>query len=242
MMLRGIAALWIAGLMASLSSIVQAGDRADFELVGFSQDGRYFAFEEYGVQDGSGFAYSSFYVIDLLTDSWVEGTPVRRQSEFEASLAATRGEARQAALDALESVDIEVPATLLALNGDGDPRSNGLTLDYGAPGFSGQSDISGAARLSLEIFKAPAYEACEDYLGEPAMGFALIHRRGGTETELFRDTKIPRSRGCPITYKLFAVAVPFPGYDLVHSVALISVYRFGFEGADRRFIAIPVSR
>ena len=54
-----------------------AGDRALFQPIGFSADGRYFAFEEYGVQDGSGFPYSNTYILDLPADKWVNGTPVR---------------------------------------------------------------------------------------------------------------------------------------------------------------------
>lgn len=241
MAVRPLLAITFAVALAA-STAVFAGDSADFELIGFSQDGRYFAFEEYGIQDGSGFAYSSIYVIDLATDSWVDGTPIRRQSALEDDLSATRGKALDAAIDALESVNLEVPAKVLSLNGDGDPRSDGLTLDYGVPDFADPAGTQQEATLSLEIFKAPTYEACSDYMGEDAVGFALIHTRNGASTELFRDDSIPRSRGCPLTYKLFAVVVPFPGYGLSNSVALISVYRFGFEGPDRRFIAVPVSR
>ena len=60
-----------------------AGDRALIDYVGFSADFRYFAFEEFGIQDGSGFAYSNIFVVDLATDSWVVGTPVRVQAESE---------------------------------------------------------------------------------------------------------------------------------------------------------------
>ena len=43
----------------------RAGDFANLNFIGFSKDGRYLAFEEYGIQDGSGWAYSNFYFVDV---------------------------------------------------------------------------------------------------------------------------------------------------------------------------------
>ena len=39
-------------LAASLAGPALAGDAANFNPLGFSEDGRYFAFEEFGIQDG----------------------------------------------------------------------------------------------------------------------------------------------------------------------------------------------
>ena len=36
---------------------------------------------------------------------------------------------------------------------------------------------------------------------------------------------------------LFAVAPPFDDFD--HLGAIVSYYPFGFEGTDRRFLAVP---
>lgn len=70
-----------------------AGDRALADFIGFSENGRYFAFEEFGTQDGSGFAYSTIYVIDLSDDTWVPGSPYRYQADDETeTLARARNE------------------------------------------------------------------------------------------------------------------------------------------------------
>jgi len=55
----------------------RAGDFAALQPIGFSSDGNVFAFEEYGVQDGSGFPYSTVYVLDTRNDSFLPGAPVR---------------------------------------------------------------------------------------------------------------------------------------------------------------------
>jgi predicted secreted protein len=43
-----------------------AGDYAYRDILGFSSDGKSFAFEEYGVQDGSGFPYANIFVVKSL--------------------------------------------------------------------------------------------------------------------------------------------------------------------------------
>jgi len=57
--------------------LVAAADASDRAIIGFSKDGSHFAFEEYGMQDGSGFPYADIYIINLKTDKWVKGSPIR---------------------------------------------------------------------------------------------------------------------------------------------------------------------
>ena len=66
----------IAQLVLSVS-LAAAADASDRAIIGFSLDGGHFAFEEYGVQDGSGFPYADVYIINLETDEWVKGSPIR---------------------------------------------------------------------------------------------------------------------------------------------------------------------
>lgn len=233
--------LLIATMALGLTAGVAGGaERADLNLVGYSADGRYFAFEEFGIQDGSGFAYSSIFVVDLGEDAWAAG-PFRRQAEDEDTpLGTVRGGAVADAAAALAALAIEVPAVTIALNGDGETGTDGLSLDFGVPGYSQPGHVFGAYRLSLEIFKAPSPEDCLTYLGDDPMGFALVLTADGVAAEIYRDEAIPASRGCPTTYRIYGVAVPFGAHDLAHAVALISVYGFGFEGVDRRFVAAPL--
>ena len=46
------------------------GDMSTPVLIGFSKDGRYVAFERYGIQDGSGYAYSDIYIVNVYKNSW----------------------------------------------------------------------------------------------------------------------------------------------------------------------------
>ena len=62
--LTGICGIGTAAAIAFAGPAL-AGDRAVIDFIGYSADSRYFAFEEFGIQDGSGFPYSSIYIIDL---------------------------------------------------------------------------------------------------------------------------------------------------------------------------------
>lgn len=50
-----------------------AGDAATFINLGFSPDGKFFAFGQYGYQDGSGFPYAEVYIIDVVKNSYING-------------------------------------------------------------------------------------------------------------------------------------------------------------------------
>lgn len=227
---------------------VLAGDRAGIELIGYSPDSRYFAFEEFGIQDGSGFAYSAVFVLDLAADKWVEGSPVRvRLDEDGAPLSAARKAALAEAGSVLERHGITEPAMMLALNGDGAVNADFSRLEAGWPGFGLEAPRADFI-LELDSFEAASASACADYTDEPILGFALTLTRESESTEIHRDQRIPASRGCPLAYRLYGVAAPFAepfGADAdmeAGLVALVSVYPLGFEGPDRRFIAVPLAR
>ena len=219
-----------------------AGDRALADFIGYSEDGRYFAFEEFGVQDGSGLAYSSIYVIDLTTDRWVVGTPVRAEGQDEAtSLSEIRAQARGEANSVLEAMAIEVPADIAALVGDGVPGNDGTRLRFGSPSFPAPGAVSGDYELKLSSFPVKTAAPCKDWFGQEPLGYELnIATAGGSERLLHRDATLPRSRGCPLQYRLYGVVLPFEAGSISHGIAIVSVYPGGFEGPDRRFIAVPL--
>ena len=97
--------------------LAMAGDAAEFRSHGFSNDqgGRYYAFEEFGVQDGSGFPYSNIYIVDLQTDQWVPDTPVRVLIEQENQpLLAARIKAFEEATPLMQHYNIATTGVLMA--------------------------------------------------------------------------------------------------------------------------------
>ena len=227
------------GLML-LAAPALAGDRALIDIIGYSENSSYFAFEEFGIQDGSGFAYSNIYIINLDTDSWALGTPVRARAEDEAvSLSQIRAEAQAKAAEHIEGLDIDVPAEIAAMAGDGAPGVDARVLRFGAPGYE-PGAVTGDYELRLSTFPATAIAPCAEWFSIDPLGYQLVVTEGDSERLIHRDESLPRSRGCPVTYRLYGVALPFNAGSAEAAVALISVYPGGFEGPDRRFLAVPL--
>jgi predicted secreted protein len=225
--------------------LARAGDAAEREIIGFSPDGRYFAFEQYGVQDGSGFPYSEIFLIDLNDDAWVEGTPVRIRLEDESqSLGAARRQALATAQPFLTKARVTDNARIFASNvlyeRIADPRLMSFRTFYTSfghlePGEADDAEIS----LMLEEIVLPAPKDCP--AGDtPLAGFVLKAKHGsGAFEEVYRDREIPASRRCPLKYSLSdAVSLLAGDGGIQRIVVMINVFSYGFEGPDRRFVAV----
>ena len=229
-----------AAILLATALPTMAGDRSLIDYVGFSEDFRYFAFEEFGIQDGSGFAYSTVYVVDLDTDSWVIGTPVKLQADSEETLLRDlRHEIGHKVEGHIAEFGINVPVEVAAMIGDGVPDTDAKTLVFGAPGYM-PGAVSGDYTLSLSTFGTTATSPCADWFEVKPLGFELTISDTNSARLVHRDDNLPRSRGCPTDYRLYAVVMPFGGATLSHAVAIVSVYPGGFEGPDRRFLAVPL--
>ena len=215
-----------------------ANDQALIDFVGYSNDFRYFAFEEYGVADGSGFPYANRYYIDTAADTFLKGTPIRVRLEDEnASLDAARLQARQ------KGEAIIAQAELAA--------NRGITA-----GFNPVTELS-ADPFRMVVNPRPIFSPVdpplEFRLDEIGMndtesclsqgeinGFRLLRieaRDGGLTHLLHEDKSIPKSRGCPNGYRIGAVQT-FSMDSLSAYAVLIAVRQYGFEGPDFRWIAV----
>ena len=236
-------ALLAASLFTLAAAPALAGDAANFDPMGFSEDGRYFAFEEYGIQDGSGFPYDHVYVIDLIEDKWV-GAPVRvRLDDENATLADVRLKALSTAKDMIFKANLVLPVQTLLLNADGEVGADGTEVTFGMFG-NGLDAVRGTFTLSLAKFDSTTSEPCASYgMENPVQGFALtLADEAGNSAEIYRDASVPASRGCVSDYRIHAVLSPFPaGMSASPMVAVIGVYSLGFEGPDRRFVTVPVA-
>ncbi|VAW22435.1 hypothetical protein MNBD_ALPHA12-601 [hydrothermal vent metagenome] len=223
-----------------------AGNFAQPAIIGYSKDLRYFAYEEYGIEDASGFPYSSIYFIDLRDGSPVAGTPVRirldnQDDPLPGELVGARQLARQKAQIWLDKLKIGWPAEMLAYNGDGVPDLEGLSLRFGLTGYNGA--VIGDYRLTLKMVDFNNILECEKWAPSKPQGFVLtITDYDFQKSEIYRDKSLPKSEKCPLYYKISGVFAPFQANDISNTVALISVYSSGWEGQDRRFIVVPVGQ
>jgi predicted secreted protein len=212
------------------------GDYADREILGFSPDGSRFAFEEYGVEDGSGFPYSNTYVIDTASDSWVDGSPVRLRDDDESRpLSSLRFEAREKASDVLEQENIREPGAIVASNPATETSADPYRVSF-LPRLI--VPPSPGASLVLQISEAamPA-EGCPPESG-PYKGFNLVLSGSQGSASIHTDGQIPKSRKCPTGYAISDVVTLYPDGGAPVMAVIVSVYSLGFEGPNRRFLAV----
>jgi predicted secreted protein len=209
---------------------------AESAIVGYSVDGRYFAFEEFGIQDGSGFAYSNVFVIDLERDRWVPGTPIRRRGEDETErLFDVRAEAMADAQTHLDRLHISAAYRTLAATTPMEAGDQERHLTFNPRPILTPIDPPLTMRLQRLTMASP--RDCFDMV--ETAGFVLtVQAEGGPERTVHRDERLPYSRACPSDYGIAAIITPFDGAP-GRAVAMISVYQLGFEGLDRRFLAVP---
>jgi predicted secreted protein len=232
-------------LAASLltAGMAQAGDFAAFQSLGFSPDGKVFAFEEYGVQDGSGFPYSNIYFIDTQKDAFLSGTPIRvRIDSEEADLSDARADSGKKAAPLIAAHKVAAnPGVLTAFNPMGEIGVDRTRIRYHQ--YAVEPNPSGEFVLQLDEIDLPLPQKCADITPDGSKGFRLRFTQVDgeiVEKTVYQDSRVPDSRNCPLSYQLSGV-MTFHAFqhDPVH-VALVLVRSYGFEGSDGRWIAVPV--
>lgn len=230
----------LAAALCLTAQPVTAGDMATLNILGFSGDAATFAFEEYGVQDGSGFPYANRFYIDTANDDFLPGSPVRARIDDEtASVDNARAQARAQG----ETI---VP--------DGDLAANpGFNAGFSPPTELSadpwrivvnprpvQPPVDKPLEFRLEEIRFPATGSCAG-VTDVSVGFRLLSvdaSAGGVTEVLHEDSSVPSSRGCPTGYRIGGVQtyIPFQGPSAI--AVLIAVESFGFEGPDHRWMAV----
>jgi predicted secreted protein len=255
---RWMAAAPIAALLAVQLAVhpATAGDGSALNVLGFSPDGRYFAFEQYGERDGSGVLFSTITAIEVSGDRVVKGTPVtssldpeetnRNKEPRDKLIAEVRAKAAADAAAVLKQINISQPGRVIAWVSKSRPReildSEPVKTVRAAVSTSvalPRDRFGRGAQLVLKEFDI-ALPRCKDLVleGHPN-GFGLeLERKGRPTIHLSRDQTVPAARGCPDRYGLAEVhALNLPDGAMALAV-LIQYFYQAFEGPDRRFLAV----
>lgn len=236
------------GAMAAMSlalaaTSAQSADIAAIRPLGFSVDGRIFAFEEYGIQDGSGFPYSNIFVIDTEKDSYLDGTPIRVRIDDEAArLGQARAESAATASGLLAPFALDDhPGNLVAFNPVSEVSGQSHSLRYLV--YPADPAVGGPYGLRLEEIAEPASPECKDMVAKLRSFRLILSARDGkpANEKLYQDKAIPKNRNCPTGYRLAGLMTYAPpsGGKTIH-MALVLVLSVGFEGRNGRWIAVPL--
>jgi len=143
---------------------------------------------------------------------------------------------------------ISLTSALPAFAGDAAyPEAIGFSDDGTRFAFAewGRQDGSGFAYANLYVIDlakdawlgAPVRVLLEDETASPRAAYFSLSWAGDI---VHQDQKLPASRGCPVRYSVERIFVEDQTYQPKYAVALIGVYRQGFEGPDLRHMAIPL--
>ena len=259
------AAVFAAALLLAAGGSSRAGDFAVSEILGFSADGRYFAFVETGSEDPSDRYYVTVHVVDLDSGGPVAGSPFVATGREDAGDAApasgsvyellartaheragVRLEAVRKAGAALARLGGAVAPTVSVTDPLGVPE--GVAGDRAYDAMAAQAswlDIA-VARLGRLVVKvetsATRETACADAGKADARDFSLIRMlRNGTPAVVHTDRGQASARHCPARYGLAALHLYQPAGAPPRLVALVSYFPRAWEEPGRRYLAVPVT-
>jgi predicted secreted protein len=226
---------------------VFAGDYANLNFIGFSTDGKYLAFEEYGISDGAGFPYSNIYFINVEKNSYAAPPVLKTVKEPINENAiptenAIRLAAKKAAAANLKKFKIVqgnagkmVVARLLTDLNVGsvgqNNESNNQVIEFTDYRDSSYYEREYALLLKTSEIKTKNCEYSSDAVLK--LDLTLKDTKAETEKILQSDKTLPESRGCPLAYSIQNV------YVYQDRIAVfVNIYMMGFEGPDMRFMTV----
>lgn len=237
---------WLRGTVFAIASLLSlpafAGDIANVRPIGFSADGTVFAFEEFGIQDGSNTAYSNIFAIDLTNNTFLPDTPVRiRADDDKGTLAAIRQKSMDQVTKIVQQRDLlNHPGEIVAFNPVSEVGVDGHILSYRLHNV--QPAVGQPNTLTLEELDEGAPAACKDQV-PTIKGFRLrMTEINGAKQDkvVYEDGHVPASRRCPTGYRLGGVVTyQIPGGNVVQ-IALVLVMNPSSQGSDGRWLAVPI--
>jgi predicted secreted protein len=207
-----------------LISLARAGDAANLEFIGFSKDGRYLAFEQFGVTDGIGYPYAKVQIVDVTKNTVLAQT--EKMIEVENS---STTQARVAIKNTAQGLF----SRYAIVRGN---QGKFIGIAPTAPNIGGQrSEFVYAGRtytleLKSDFIKQDA-KTCPDGI---ATQLELNLTVTGKTRVLQKDgLTLPKSRACALSYEMRSAQL------LGNNLAVfVAVQLPGFEGADVRWMVI----
>ena len=243
-----------------------AGDAAALSPLGFSRDGRYFAFEQYGTESVSGIDYSETIVVDLALGRAVQGAPLlvdataieelRKRSPDRDPLALVRQDAKEKAAPLLKGLGVDRRGGRIGFAAAGHSRDTSLELSSHSGGQPSAavtalrkatlasmpldpSLFDEKASLELSEFAVTAPVAsCADN-GYAGKGFVLTLRRDGkAPLKLGASAASDNGEACPLGFGLVEAHALRLADGSLALAALLQRFDYVMEGPDRRFLAV----
>lgn len=243
--------LSIIFILSLAVSLTFAGDFANLKFIGFSQDGNYVAFEEWGEFDGIGGNYAKTYIVDTVNNTFAVKPfiyEVYSDDMSESAAKTLKQKYRLAAANGLRQFKIVqgntgnlVVSHLLTDWTYDDDFTSGGSLDkvkfndYMNQNSPNQYEFY---ELKLETFADETAE-CNNRTGLGVYKFGLTlnytsHENSDNWSQILqKDSVLPARRNCPSSYRIESVYL-YEDKILV----FLNIFSHGFEGPDMRYMVV----
>jgi predicted secreted protein len=215
-------------LLALGTRAAAAGDAAEVKVLGFSPDGRYFAFEQRGA-DAAG-TYAITMAMEVADNRQVKGGSISYSDDDRARLKKASTTTRRLLRRLKISPRDYMTVSLRGLDVEPFEEASHKSLALPSSWFGPES------WLVLQQFKIALH--CQNTNTNP-VGFGLtLERKNARPIQLSHDVSIPSSRGCPTRYRVVeAHARRLKDGPIVLAV-IVQNFAPGFDAKNRNFIAV----
>lgn len=213
-----------------------AGDAALSRIIGFSPDGKYFTFEQYGIGDASGLPFSEIFFIDTIKNIWAE-KPVRiLMDDQTADISKARILALAKATPTIQKFNTTLHGFTLVSNPitqfGGDKYMAEFGTNPSAPSYD-------RFKMQLTLQNAPV-ENCKSLAPNTKMfSLTLTSESNQNITRNYADKNLPSSRNCALDYSISEIHYFVTTNNDIIFMTFINIMSSGWEGLDRRFMVIP---
>lgn len=257
---RMTAVLAFAAAVALAPLPASAADALALKVLGFSADGRYFGFVQYGVQTDAGTNLAETFIIDTATDRFVPGVPIRVITEMSddnldeaAEIKALLAQSAKRTAGLVARTGLTRPGAMLGRDAEArtdEPHSGSGGPTAGAKTLNVKHPRLGELNLTLEnreiawpktskLGSHKEASLCSEAVDwQKGAGFRLTLARGGRTIVLNDDKTIPASRFCASGYGIAEVHAFDRPDGRVTLAVIVGMHARGFEGDDRLFLAV----
>jgi predicted secreted protein len=230
-------------VLSLLPAVTLAGDPATLHVIGFSPDSEYLAFEQYGIQDGSGFAWSEIQFVHVPRNALAGKTVRFRAKSEDVSLQSARREALKQAEATLKKLAIQsgnapTPRAVREITDLAPAREIRFATELEPIWLPGENpDYVDIYRVALQTRSSG--KKCDmgapDGVGQLLTLSIQSEGKDRKTRTLQQDKAIPKSRGCPLAYRIRQIGTAPNG---AHVVVFLAYYQPGFEGVDLRYLVV----
>jgi len=235
-----IFSLYLTWPLASLAS-----DAASLDFLGFSLDGKYLAFEQFGIADGVGEAYAELHLIDVVNNAYAV-SPFKQSPSGE-TVASEPAESEEQAIALVREANSKAAQTefeklnLQTLHKGNQVIAHPLTDLSANPlqvRFTPHLPLAGHAydEFILHLQEIELEKECYG-LGKAKIFNLKVRTKDQTLAQaatLQVDQRLPKSRGCPLGYRIAHVYV----YQEKYLAVFLNMFLPGFEGHDMRYLVV----